>query len=590
MLSRLKGRNELWLRGVAILLPALALAVVAWSHRWMSDDGFINLRVTQNLLDGHGPVFNVGERVEAYTSPLWIALLTVGQKLTFGLPLEWVAVLLGMGFASVGLAAASLGSARLWDAPADAGGRARVPVGALVVLALPPFWDFASSGLETGLSFAWLGLTFLGLVECIAFGSEAVTRRRLGRALRQPAPIAVLVGLGPLVRPDFAIFSVALLAALVYARWPARRWRALTALVWAVALPAAYEVFRAGYFAALVPTTALAKSAGESRWHRGWTYLLNLVEPYWLWVPAAALCVLVLALLRSASGRDRGAVAVLAACVGSGLIHVVYVTRVGGDFMHARLLLPSVFALMLPAMLVPIPRRLVERAAIAVVAVWALVAGATLRYPQAEARPEIDNLREAYVQGTGDPHPVRLGAFRALSYMWEVDGEYDRELAQRMPAIVAFRTAPGPKRIEGRPATSLRASVVDSYEAIGLAGYAAGPNVYIVDLHGLAEPIAARTEAASTWRAGHEKMLPNAWTLARFADPASLHLTAASARAVEAARRAIGCGELHDLLRAIEEPLDAGRFVDNLGAAVRLRSLRVPRDPEQAARALCGAG
>ena len=45
-----------------IALPVLLLAVAAWQYRWMSDDGFINLRIVHNITSGHGPVFNVAMR------------------------------------------------------------------------------------------------------------------------------------------------------------------------------------------------------------------------------------------------------------------------------------------------------------------------------------------------------------------------------------------------------------------------------------------------------------------------------------------------------------------------------------------------
>ena len=48
-----------------------------------------------------------------------------------------------------------------------------------------------------------------------------------------------------------------------------------------------YQVFRMGYYAALVPNTALAKAAGGSRWSQGWYYLGNFVLPYGLYVPLA---------------------------------------------------------------------------------------------------------------------------------------------------------------------------------------------------------------------------------------------------------------------------------------------------------------
>ena len=44
-------------------------------YNFVSDDAFISLRYAANLLAGHGLVFNPGERVEGFTSPLWTLLL-----------------------------------------------------------------------------------------------------------------------------------------------------------------------------------------------------------------------------------------------------------------------------------------------------------------------------------------------------------------------------------------------------------------------------------------------------------------------------------------------------------------------------------
>ena len=63
-----------WVLGA---LPIAFLGVVMWQARWIGDDGLINIRVVNNILDGYGPVFNVGERVEVYTSPLWVFVLVL---------------------------------------------------------------------------------------------------------------------------------------------------------------------------------------------------------------------------------------------------------------------------------------------------------------------------------------------------------------------------------------------------------------------------------------------------------------------------------------------------------------------------------
>jgi len=102
--------------------PAAILVVAGWRNRWVADDAFIDLRIVRNLVHGFGPVFNAGERVEAYTSPLWVAILASIAGLGRHLPgqeisIEWTAVFLGLGFSFVALACATHGAQRLWASP-----------------------------------------------------------------------------------------------------------------------------------------------------------------------------------------------------------------------------------------------------------------------------------------------------------------------------------------------------------------------------------------------------------------------------------------------------------------------------------------
>jgi hypothetical protein len=64
--------------GVASAALCLASWLVASAlGAGLVDDSFIFLRYAENFASGNGPVFNPGERVEGYSSPLWMALLTI---------------------------------------------------------------------------------------------------------------------------------------------------------------------------------------------------------------------------------------------------------------------------------------------------------------------------------------------------------------------------------------------------------------------------------------------------------------------------------------------------------------------------------
>ena len=69
-------------RPLAVFGATLLFALVVIRTAWLGDDAFITLRTVSNFLAGFGPVWNMGERVQSYTHPLWMLLLTAGIRVT----------------------------------------------------------------------------------------------------------------------------------------------------------------------------------------------------------------------------------------------------------------------------------------------------------------------------------------------------------------------------------------------------------------------------------------------------------------------------------------------------------------------------
>ena len=126
------------------------------------------------------------------------------------------------------------------------------------------------------------------------------------------------------------------------------------------------------------------------------------------------------------------------------------------------------------------------------------------------------------------------------------------------------------------------------WPTIGIFSNTAGNDIHIVDNLSLADPIGSHLELTRRGRAGHEKLLPAAWIVARFADPAApLPAGGPSAADVAAAREALNCGEIPELLAAVSNPMTPARFAHNLLDAFRFYRFRIPPDPEQARKSLC---
>lgn len=557
----------------------VGFTLLAWSRRWMSDDGLIVLRTVRNLLAGHGLVFNVGERVEANTSTMWTLLLAL-SGLVPGVALEWASVVLGLVFAVGGLALGLDGARRLHGGSdgQGSGGQLVVPAGALLVFALPPFRDFATSGLETGMVSAWLGGVWWLLV-----------RRWQREPAGTPWGLAVLLGLGPLVRPDLALASAVAFVAVLLLRWPGGRHTLLLGLA-AGAAPVAYEVFRAGYYGLLVPSTAVAKEASESRWPQGLTYLGDLVSPYLLWLPLLLLGAGLLLAVRPAAvenmGRATGSVdrrlVVLAAPLVAGILLGAYTVRVGGDFMHGRMLLPALFCLLLPVMVLPATRR--TAAVLVGLAVWAVVAGGWLRPPYTD-HPRV--LHRVAVTGIADERSYYVGLLREQHPITAQDYRFPTLVRRALTSLrrseePAVHLPVGPRERAlwfSYPAADPYHTVV--FLNLGVMGELATPRVRVLDDIGLANPLAAHTERLPDGRIGHDKDLPRAWYVADSVQPGVRPYE--SARDVAAAHRALACPEIAEMLASVRAPLTPERFWQNLVGSVQRTSLRYPREPLEAA-------
>jgi len=575
-------------------LPATFLLIMATRQRWIADDGFIYLRVVRNVVEGHGPVFNVGDRVESFTSPLWVALLSLTTSL--GLRAEPTAAGLGIALAVGAVVCAQTAAIRLHLPRGTTESRAPwiVPFGATVVAILPPYWDFASSGLEIGLTLFWLAASYL-VVVTLAMNARPLARRHLFAA--------ALVGLGPLVRPELVLYSAAYflpLSLAVLVAPSAQRWRSIFALgAAATLLPIAYQVFRMGYFAALTSNTAIAKEAFALNFRQGILYAKDFFRPYNLPVPLLAAAVAASLRLPKREPHNVGLILMLAP-VGAASVHALHVVATGGDFMHGRLFLPCLFAALLPVSIVATPRipsRSAVRALfVASAAVLFLWAGCTRYWRGARVDENgIFDERAWYARRAQTPTPVEINDYAGQEFFRDgkaLEARVSSGCANTSDtcrfALIGENTGYG--RVEPRPASLTLTTRIDpgviaavDASAIGITGYVLTSKFHVVDHLGLADSIASRIEIAERGRPGHDKKLSNAWVLARWSAPEGVE-----DGSVSAARRALACASLERLERATRAPLSLALFAENLGNAFRLQSLRFPSDPVEAEAQLCG--
>lgn len=631
---------------VGILVAGGLFTYGAWQRRWTADDGLIVMRTVRNLYAGNGPVFNKGERVEVNTSAAWTYVMWL-----FGwiarVRLEYVALGLCLVLSTAAIVFVMLGSGRLLRhrrGVAGAGSVILLPAGVFVYTALPPARDFATSGLEVGLLLCWLGALWWLLVRW-----ATTARPSTGSVLF----LGFLAGLSWLVRPETVLVGGPVLLLLFCAR---QSWRRRIALVLVSGvLPIGYQIWRMGYYALPYPNTAVAKDAAEAKWGQGVTYMADLVLPYLLWVPLILLVVVAAAMLywpgRARALRDRvmasrndgagygdttGAradapheaedpahaavyrpprrhgrsvasrwsavqewlhspTAVVTLILAVAVVWLLYELRVGGDFMHGRVLLPVVFLLCAPLAMIPVrlPTRNAMRAfvpsAVSLLAwigviAWALsiVNVPGLARPGIVTRDGIVDERAFYVAGTGNAHPVTADDYLDFP---------------RMHAMVdTIRATP-------QGGMLLPNSVLDSWTVVppktppppgeeqhtiyflnlGMPSMNTSLDVKTYDQVGLAFPTAAHTPRIEHGRIGHDKNLPSDWLVAMLgladehADGLPLWM---DEDWVTEAQTALTCPNTEYLIQSYTADLTLARWWENFKHAWNLASYQIDPVPE----------
>ncbi len=582
-----------------VVLTAVLFAVGAWNRRWIADDGLIVLRTVRNLLAGNGPVFNYDERVEANTSTAWTYLVWFFSWLTQA-RLEYVVLGVALTVSVLAIVFAMLGASRLWGGTAT---QVLLPAGVLVYIALPPARDYATSGLESGLVICWVGLLWWVLIR---WSQARVVRVSMLFGL------VFLAGLAPLIRPEATLIGVLALGMIFLAPMPEFRYGpvALRALIVAVAgvVPVAYQVWRMGYYGLPYPNTAVAKDAGGAKWGQGFKYFWDLVGPYYLWIPMLVLLVAGLVAAHNAHvtvnlrgltltgvrGWLRSPSAVVTLMLGSGVLLTVYALRVGGDFMHGRMLLTQVFLLLLPVAVLPVrwpqggfrgsdwPFAVVV-AALLGIAGWSLFAASTtaIKTGTKISSSGIVDERVYYVLNTGHDHPIRAEDYldypRMRAMVRDIQATPDGALLINSPSFMFWYLDPPPQPI---PEDGAGHTVY--FLNLGMTSMNVPLDVRVVDPMGLAYPLAAHTDRLSDGRIGHDKSLYPDWVVvdSGMVDQHPWMPPFMDEKWVTQARTAMSCPETQALLISTRDPLTFDRFRHNLRNALSFAKYRIDRVPK----------
>ena len=426
-------------RVVQIALVA-AFTYVFLANAWLGDDAYITFRVVWNLLHGYGAVFNPGERVQAYTHPLWMLVTSAAHAVTR----EFFFTSLAVSYACA--LAAILVIVR------GAGGIAAGAIAFVWLLSSKAFVDYTSSGLEYPLSYLLLALFYTRVFRTGDAPLRDDEARRFG----------ALAGLAFVNRMDSVILFAPALVWLVFRSY--RRNQRILPLLLAFGVPvAAWLLFATFYYGFPLPNTYYAKVAtgipASLLYRQGFAYLLNSFahDP----ITLGTIAVSVALALRASTPAKLAA--------GASACYAAYTISVGGDFMSGRF-----FAM--PFL-------------VAVIATLDACRG--VRYePAAAGALVIYNLMMPIV-------PIKTTASYDAAWPWRSQNGVKDERGHYHRITNVFFYSPFrslPDHTWAREGLSFRhgPEKVTVQGSIGFYGLAAGPEKILVDRNALSDPLLAR--------------------------------------------------------------------------------------------------
>lgn len=442
--------------GAHIALLSLFLAVVVRTA-WLADDAEITFRSVMNLLNGYGPTFNIDERVQAYTHPLWFLLIAGSTLITRNV------------FASTYILSIALSLTTLWlliSRAATSFWTGMLAGTALVVS--KAYVDFSASGLENPLS------SFL-LVVGLLFGFKTLHPHKEDVPPTSSLTVLLLIYLA---RPDLILIVLPFCLLVLWRRYRSPRDTARTLAI-AIAPEVAWTIFSLFYYGAPLPNTAYAKlGLGiplRETVQQGLFYLLDSLSRDPITLTVAILGVL-LSWRQSASSRTIAAGIVL---------YLAYVVYIGGDFMAGRFLMTPLLAAA-----VIIGRSDLSDAEFAIVALVLAVTG-------------LISLPATVLSGLtySEPHQTQVG------------------IADERGCFITRGIATAPEGFFTQPnwprGQDVRAIAVQC-GMLGAGGMAAGPGTHFIDPCALTDPLLARLPPKDDpkWRTGHfVRQLPSGYEL-----------------------------------------------------------------------------
>ncbi len=470
-------------RVISAILAGL-IVLFTWfifSHAWVTDDAYFTFRTIENWVNGYGLTWNIAERVQVYTHPLWMFLLSVFYFVTREVYLTSIIASLLVSTLAILLLVLRVAPTKL-----------SAIVGVSLLAGSSAYVDYSTSGLENPLSH------LLIVVFCfvIALGTN-LKHRTFWMSF-----VACLAALNRL--DTVLLFLSVLVIELVLAK--NRKKTALEMLLGFLPLML-WEIFSLIYYGFPFPNTYYAKTYNflplDQKILSGLNYLWFSV----LYDPVTILVIVFgLGLLMAQRHRMATAFAVGA------LAYVTYVVIIGGDFMGGRLLTPAYLLIVVGLVMFLLPKITARRLLILVAGIFSVtLLAASPAYTLYAKDFQVSRWNLVVDQRM---RFIRAGLFQMDDFRaFNIDPQHGwiNNTAFFVRSVfrgTAFRTEPEDDWV--KLGKSLRAQADENGPFVethisGIVAYYAGPGVHVVNNAAITDPLLAHLPPvySSNWRPGH---------------------------------------------------------------------------------------
>lgn len=462
-----------------IISAILIYLIILIRTAWMSDDAYITLRTVDNFVNGYGPVYNITERVQAYTHPLWMFLLSAGYYITNEPYYTTIALSMAISLFALGLYAFKV-------APSYLSGT----LGIMMFICSKAYIDYSTSGLENPLSHLLLG------AYLVSYLSSGLSFRRL-------LILAFIAALGGMNRMDVLLIYF---PSLLYVLYKYRKLNGFLAMLIGFSPFILWELFSIFYYGFPFPNTAYAKlntgiPAGRML-QQGLYYFADsfLMDPLTL----ISICI---GLVVPFATRNQKTMPI---SIGV-LLYLFYILKIGGDFMIGRFFTIPFFCSVVMITTYK-PAFGFRKAAVAFATVVLL--GLASPYPNITSGSDYGLDRGELEEYSEDSKPEE-GKFiiwgnNTLMNSHDINDErgwYFQFTGLLTDGVVGIHNMAGHVRGQILKETAARLALNGPITSVqggaGMVGYYAGPMVHIVDILALVDPFLSKLDCKENWTIGH---------------------------------------------------------------------------------------